>query len=355
MMEEALIITNRSIVIKTHINGFPKETDFELKSEALSLNVEPGSGHVIVKNLYLSIDPAQLNRMKSYSTSQSHHSIQAAAAAIAPGSEIRGHGVGKVVASGDPEFQEGDLVAGELTWGEYCLMKPGVFYFRKLDSMGLPLSCHVGTLAYGGMTAYAGLFEVCKVKKGEKVFVSAAAGSVGHIAGQLAKLHGCYVVGSAGTTEKVELLKGKLGFDDAFNYKEEADLKATLRKHFPHGIDVYFDSVGGEMLEAAVANMNLFGRVAACGAISEYTGSGRKAAPDMVEVIYRRIQIQGFLCPDFLSVHSDFISATCDHLRSEKMVSVEDISTGLESIPSSFAGLFHGSNIGKTIVQIAVE
>ncbi|CAI0542951.1 unnamed protein product [Linum tenue] len=339
-------MTNRIVVTKTHIDGAPKETDFEVKSQVLAQSAQP-AGSVIVKNLYVSVDPYQLNRMKSDSSSQSY-------SFLAAGIEIDCYGVGKVVASGNPEFQEGDLVAGLLTWGEYSVLKPGSM-FRKLDAMGFPLSNHIGALAFSGLTAYAGLFEVGKAKKGDRVFVSTASGSVGHLVGQFAKLHGCYVVGSAGSKAKVELLKGKLGFDDAFNYKEEADIKATLRKHFPHGIDVYFDSVGGEMLEAAVANMNLFGRVAACGAISEYTGSGRKAAPDMVEVIYRRIQIQGFLCPDFLSVHSDFISATCDHLRSEKMVSVEDISTGLESIPSSFAGLFHGSNIGKTIVQIAVE
>ncbi|CAI0542948.1 unnamed protein product, partial [Linum tenue] len=178
-----------------------------------------------------------------------------------------------------------------------------------------------------------------KAKKGEKVFVSAASGSVGHLVGQFAKLHGCYVVGSAGSKAKVELMKEKLGFDDAFNYKEEPDLKATLKKYFPEGIDVYFDNVGGEMLEAAVDNMNAFGRVAVCGVISEYT----------------RITIRGFLAADFMCVFPDFMSAACEHLGSGKMVSLEDISIGLDSIPSAFVGLFDGGNLGKKIVQIAAE
>ncbi|CAN1216802.1 NADPH-dependent oxidoreductase 2-alkenal reductase, partial [Linum perenne] len=196
--------------------------------------------------------------------------------------------------------------------------------------------------AFSGLTAYAGLLEVGKAKKGEKVFVSSASGSVGHLVGQFAKLHGCYVVGSAGTNSKVDLLKEKLGFDDAFNYKEQTDLKATLRRYFPDGIDVYFDNVGGEMLEAAIDNMNTYGRVAVCGVISEYTKNGKKAAPDMLDVIYKRIKIQGFL-------------AVCQHMSSGKMVSIEDISVGLEKIPSAFVSLFNGGNVGKKIVKIAEE
>ncbi|CAI0542939.1 unnamed protein product [Linum tenue] len=339
-------LTNRTIVTRNYIDGAPKESDFEVRSRVVSLSREP-AGSVIVRSLYVSIDPYQLTRMKSDSSSQSYSSL-------ATGIEVDCYGVGKVVASGDPEFEEGDLVGGLLAWGEYCVLKPGAM-FRKLDPMGFPLSHHVGALAFSGLTAYAGLFEVGKAKKGEKVFVSAASGSVGHLVGQFAKLHGCYVVGSAGSKAKVELMKEKLGFDDAFNYKEEPDLKATLKKYFPEGIDVYFDNVGGEMLEAAVDNMNAFGRVAVCGVISEYTGKGRKAAPDMMDVIFRRITIRGFLAADFMCVFPDFMSAACEHLGSGKMVSLEDISIGLDSIPSAFVGLFDGGNLGKKIVQIAAE
>ncbi|CAN0838671.1 2-alkenal reductase (NADP(+)-dependent), partial [Linum grandiflorum] len=345
-MEE---VSNRVVVVKTHVDDFPKETDFEVISQVLCLSA--AAGELVVKNLYVSVDPYQLNRMKSQSSSQGKSNFSEG---ILLGEAVDTYGIGKVVASGDPEFNKGDLVAGLLTWADYCVLKPGGIY-RKLDTMGFPLSNHVGALAFSGLTAYAGLFEVGKVKKGEKVFVSTASGSVGHLVGQFAKLHGCYVVGSAGSKPKVDLLKEKLGFDDAFNYKDETDLKATLKKYFPEGIDVYFDNVGGEMLEAAVENMNTFGRVAVCGVISEYTGKGKKAAPDMLDVIYKRITIQGFLAGDYMNVFPDFISLASQHMRSGKMVSVEDISIGLDNIPSAFVSLFTGGNVGKKIVQIAQD
>ncbi|KAK9269218.1 hypothetical protein L1049_000988 [Liquidambar formosana] len=342
-------VTNKYITINTHIEGAPQESDFELKAAALSLSVEPGSNDVIVKNLYLSIDPYQINRMKSFSSSQKTSDF---AVGIIPGQAIDAFGVGRVVASGNPKFEKDDLVAGVISWGEYSVVG-GATMLNKLDPMGFPLSYHVGILGFSGLTAYGGFFEVCKPKKGEKVFVSAASGSVGNLVGQYAKLFGCYVVGCAGSKQKVELLKEKLGFDDAFNYKEETDLKSTLKRYFPDGIDIYFDNVGAEMLEAAVANMNAFGRVAVCGVISEYTDKRKRAAPDMLDVVYKRITIQGFLAADYLNVYADFLSTTSDHLRTGKMQVLEDISQGVESVPSAFIGLFRSDNIGKKIVQIA--
>ncbi|KDP32398.1 hypothetical protein JCGZ_13323 [Jatropha curcas] len=346
-----MAVTNRYVVITANIDGAPKESDFEVKCETISLLLEPGSNDIIVKNLYVSIDPYQLNRMKSQSSSQVYSTL---AAAINPGEAIDAFGVAKVLVSGNPEFEKGDLVVGLIHWGDYSVIKQNGM-LNKLDPMGFPLSYQISILGFSGLTAYAGFFELCKPKKGEKVFVSTASGSVGNLVGQYAKLFGCYVVGSAGSNEKVAMLKEKLGFDDAFNYKEEPDLKATLKRYFPNGIDIYFDNVGAEMQEAAIANMNTFGRVAVCGVISEYTNSGRKAAPDMIDVVYRRIKIQGFLAVDFLNVHADFISKTCDHLRAGEMQVLEDISVGVESIPSSLIGLFKGHNIGKKMVQLAEE
>ncbi|KAH9800249.1 PKS ER domain-containing protein [Citrus sinensis] len=318
--------------MKNHIEGAPSESNFKLKAESLNLRVEPGSNDVIVKNLYVSIDLYQLNRLKSYSSSQEAVS---AAARITPGEAIDANGVAKVVVSANPEFKRDDLVVGLISWGEYELVKGGAM-IRRLEPMGFPLSYHVGILA----------------QKGEKVFVS---GAYGHLVGQYAKLGGCYVVGSAGTNEKVAILKEKLGFDDAFNYKEETDLKATLKRYFPDGIDVYFDNVGGEMLEAAVANMNLFGRVAACGVISECADDSKRAVPNMIDIVYKRIKIQGFLSTDHFDLHQDFISMTCDALRAGKIQPLEDISNGVDSIPSAFTGFFRGDNIGKKFVRIAGE
>jgi NADPH-dependent curcumin reductase CurA len=344
-------VTNKYIAMKSHIDGNPKESDFEIKSDPLVLSVEPDSNEIIVKNLYVSIDPYQVNRMKCLSSSQKYSSF---AVALAPGQVIDAYGVGKVVASENPEFEKGDLVVGLITWGEYSVLK-GEYMLRKLDPLGFPLSYHVGILGFSGLTAYAGFFEVCKPKKGEKVFVSAASGSVGNLVGQYAKLFGCHVVGCAGSRKKVALLKEELGFDDAFNYKEETDLKETLKRFFPDGIDIYFDNVGAEMLEAAVANMKISGRVAVCGVISEYTDAGKRAAPDMLDVVYKRLTIRGFLAADHLNVYSDFISTTVDHLQTGNIQAIEDISTGVESIPLAFIGLFRGDNIGKKMVKIADE
>ncbi|KAJ7956687.1 2-alkenal reductase (NADP(+)-dependent)-like [Quillaja saponaria] len=344
-------VTNRYIAIKNHIDGAPKESDFELRTSALALSVDPGSGDMVVKNLYVSIDPYQVNRMKNYSSS--HKSIRFSVA-ITPGEVIDAPGLGKVVASGNPKFEKGDLVVGIVSWAEYTLVKEESI-INKLDPMGFPLSYHIGVLGFSGLTAYGGFFQVGKPKKGEKVFVSAGSGSVGHLVGQYAKLFGCYVVGCAGSKQKVTLLKEKLGFDDAFNYKEETDLKSTLKRYFPDGIDIYFDNVGAEMLEAAVANMNNFGRVALSGVISEYTDAKKRAAPDMLDVVYKRITIRGFLAADCMNVYTDFLSTTLDHLRTGKLQVLEDISLSLENIPSSFIGLFRGDNIGKKIVKIAEE
>ncbi|XP_058223899.1 2-alkenal reductase (NADP(+)-dependent)-like isoform X1 [Rhododendron vialii] len=345
-------VMNKFITIKSHINGAPHESDFEIKTGTFSLSIESGSNNVVVKSLYLSMDPFQINRMKSYSSIQNTSSF---AVDIVPGEAIdASFGVGRVVASGHPGFEEGDLVAGFISWGEYSIVK-GANMLNKLDLLGFPLSYHVGILGLSGLTAYVGFFEVCKPKKGEKVFVSAASGSVGNLVGQYAKLFGCYVVGCAGSKQKVELLKGKLRFDNAFNYKEETDLKSALKRYFPDGIDIYFDNVGAEMLEAAVANMNTFGRVAACGVISEYTDATKRAAPNMLEVVIKRITIRGFLASDHMNLLADFISTTADHLRKGEIHVLEDISRGLESIPAAFTGLFRGDNIGKTIVQITEE
>lgn len=341
--------SNRFVAIKDHVNGTPEESDFEIRTEKIYA-CPPMA--VIVKNLYVSVDPYQINRMKSCCTSQAAISF---AAAISPGQAIDTYGVGRVVASGRSDLEKDDLVIGLLTWGEYTAVEEGRL-LNKLDPMGLPLPYHVGPLGFSGLAAYGGFFEVCKPKKGESVFVSAASGSVGSLVGQYAKLFGCYVVGCAGSKKKVDLLKGKLGFDDAFNYKDEKDLKSALQRYFPDGIDIYFDNVGGEMLEATVTNMNAFGRVAVCGAISEYTGDGkRKAAPDLLDVVYKRITIQGFLAVDFLKCYADFISTTAEHLRKGKMEALCDISSNVESIPTSFIGLFRGQNIGKKMVKIADE
>ncbi|XP_057426665.1 2-alkenal reductase (NADP(+)-dependent)-like [Lotus japonicus] len=344
-------VTNKYIVTKQHIEDEPKESHFEIKTEALALTVEPGSDDIIIKNLYISIDPYMINRMKGYSSSQSAISF---ATPITPGKAIDAVVIGKVVASGNPKFEKNDFVMGVFHWAEYSLVKEGSI-INKLDSSEFPLSYHLGVLGFSGLSAYGGFFEVCKPQSGEKVFVSAASGSIGNLVGQYAKLLGCYVVGCAGSQKKVSLLKEKLGFDEAFNYKEETDLNSTLKRYFPDGIDIYFDNVGGEMLEAAIGNMKAFGRVSVCGVIAQYTDVEKRASPNMLDIVYKRITIKGFLANDFMNDFAKFLAKTSDYLRSGKLQVIEDISTGVESVPSAFIGLFKGDNVGKKIVSLAKE
>ncbi|KAL6603860.1 hypothetical protein ACP70R_044221 [Stipagrostis hirtigluma subsp. patula] len=339
-------VVNRYVATRHHVEGAPTEADFEIREAPARWT--PDSGEVLVRNLYVSVDPYQLNRMKR--TSASHLAVDG----ILPGERIAAYAAGEVVASACEEYREGDLVAGVLGWEDYTVFRPapGVLMSKIDASASFPLSYHISVLGTSGMTAYGGLFEVCKPAKGEKVFVSAASGSVGSLVGQFAKIAGCYVVGCAGTKAKVDLLKDKLGFDDAFNYKEEPDLKSALKRYFPDGIDIYFENVGGEMLEAVLANMNTYGRIAVSGVISEYTG-GRRAVPDFLEVIYKRITLRGFFAWDFLAKFHEFNAVIGEWIRQGKVQVIEDVAEGLESVPSAFAALFRGENIGKKLVKLA--
>ncbi|KAH7681640.1 2-alkenal reductase (NADP(+)) protein [Dioscorea alata] len=341
-------VDNKFVAVKEYVHGQPSELNFEVKTAPLAITLKKGSNQIIVKNFYVSIDPYQINRIKAYSSS---HNASGFSTQIGLGERVDAFGVGRVVASVNEEFKVGDLVAGLLNWEEYTVVQPGTILNKITDEFAL--SYHVGVLGPSGLTAYAGFYEVCKPKNGNTVFVSAASGSVGNLVGQFAKLSGCYVVGCAGNKNKVDLLKEKLGFDEAFNYKEEPDFKLALKRYFPDGIDIYFDNVGGEMLEAAIVNMKAFGRVALCGVISEYTSAGPRAAPNMLDVIYKRINIKGFLAYDYLHIYNEFISTTQDHLRHGRLQVLEDISEGIESVPTAFSGLFRGDNVGKKSVKIS--
>lgn len=206
-----------------------------------------------------------------------------------------------------------------------------------------------------GFTAYVGFYEVCSPKKGDFVFVSAASGAVGQIVGQLAKLHGCYVVGSAGTNQKVELLKDKFGFDAAFNYKEEPDLMAALKRYFPEGIDIYFENVGGPMLDAVLLNMRTHGRIAVCGMISQHGMTDPVGIHNLFCLVSKRIRMQGFIQSDYLHLFPKFLDDMAKHYRDGKIVYVEDMSIGLENAAAAFVGLFSGKNVGKQVVCVSQE
>ncbi|OWM84786.1 hypothetical protein CDL15_Pgr027573 [Punica granatum] len=206
-----------------------------------------------------------------------------------------------------------------------------------------------------GMSAYAGFFKVCSPKKGETVFISAASGAVGQLVGQFAKLTGCYVVGSAGSKEKVDLLKNKFKFDDAFNYKEEPDLNVALKRYFPDGIDIYFENVGGKMLDAVLLNMKVHGRIAACGMISQYNLKQHEGVHNLIQIVVKQIRMEGFLVFGYYSQYPEYLEMVLPQIREGKIAYVEDISEGLESGPAALIGLFSGKNVGKQVVAVARE
>ncbi|XVF65882.1 hypothetical protein PTKIN_Ptkin09bG0286600 [Pterospermum kingtungense] len=208
-------------------------------------------------------------------------------------------------------------------------------------------------IGMAGMTAYAGFYEVCSPKKGEYVYVSAASGAVGQLVGQFAKLLGCYVVGSAGSKDKVELLKNKFGFDAAFNYKEETDLDAALKRYFPEGIDIYFENVGGKMLDAVLLNMRVHGRIAVCGMISEYNNDRPEPVHNLMYIIGKRVRMEGLLVGDFYHLYPKFVEMLIPYIKEGKITYVEDIAEGLESAPAALIGLFTGRNVGKQLVVVS--
>ncbi|KAM0052644.1 putative oxidoreductase [Helianthus debilis subsp. tardiflorus] len=339
-------VQNKQIILKDYVNGFPKESDMPLiTSSSIHLNLPEGSNAVLLKNLYLSCDPYIRGRMSESKGSYVD--------SFTPGSPIEGLGVAKVVDSTHSNFKKGDLVWGGTRWEEYCIIDDPQVLF-KIQDTDVPLSYYTGILGMPGMTAYAGFYEICAPKKGEYVFVSAAAGAVGQLVGQFAKLSGCYVVGSAGTKEKVDLLKSKFGFDEAFNYKEEQDLEAALKRYFPDGIDIYFENVGGKMLEAVLPNMRFNGRISACGMISQYNEQG-DGVRNLVHIVTKSLRMQGFIVTHYFPMYPKYMEMIMPLIKQGKICYIEDVVEGLESAPAALIGLFSGKNVGKQVVVVARE
>ncbi|KAG6471920.1 2-alkenal reductase (NADP(+)-dependent)-like [Zingiber officinale] len=340
-------LSNKRILLKSYVTGFPSEDDMILTSATVPAKLPPGSTALLLKNLFLSCDPYMRSRMsKPVATSYR--------ASYEPGSVIVGYGVSKVIDSGNPDFKVGDLVWGITGWEEYTVVESPQG-LSKIKYTDIPLSYYTGILGMPGLTAYVGFNHICSPKTGETVYVSAASGAVGQLVGQFAKLLGCYVVGSAGSKEKVDLLKNKLGFDDAFNYKEEKDLDAALKRCFPDGIDIYFENVGGKMLDAVLLNMKVYGRIAVCGLISQYNLTQKEGIYNIMAILQKRLRIQGFIEPDHKHLYPEFLETIIGYIREGKVTYVEDIVEGIEKAPLALVGLFTGQNVGKQVVLVAHE
>ncbi len=326
---------SREIILAAHPRGEPQESDFELRDAADS---QPDEGEVLVRNVFVSVDPYMRSRMTGITTY---------VAGLDLGSPIDGGAVGRVVTSNHPAFGEGDWVSSMLGWRERGVVAGE--RLRKLDPALAPPSTALGVLGMTGLTAWYGLGEVGRVREGETLYVSGAAGAVGSIAVQIAQLRGLHVIGSAGSDEKVEWL-ASLGVK-AFNYKT-----TRAKDALAGGIDVYFDNVGGEQLEAAIGALRPFGRVIACGAISRYNDETASPGPrNLGFVVSKRLRIEGFIISDHLGRFRDFIAEVGPWVADGQITYREQVVDGIENVPAAFAGLFHGENTGKMLVRVGPD
>ena len=296
---------------------------------------------VLVRNLFMSVDPymrGRMNERKSY---------------VPPfeiGKVLEGGAVGEIIESRAKESKVGDAVTSNFGWREYFIASPKDLH--PVSRAVQPLSVYLGALGITGMTAWAGLHLV-KVEAGDVIYISGAAGAVGNVAGQLAKLRGCKVIGSTGSMEKVKFLREECGFDIAFDYKT-GPIVEQLKVEAPDGIDVYFDNVGGEALEAALATLRIHGRIIACGGISGYNeGKPRPGPANLFNMITKRLTMKGFIVRDWLDRQGEFEREVGGYLQSEKLKSKETVVEGLDQAEGAFIGLFAGNNIGKMVVKLS--
>jgi NADPH-dependent curcumin reductase CurA len=333
---------SREIRLKHRPVGLPSEGDFELFSVPIPA---PGPGEVLVRNLYMSVDPYMRGRMIEQPSYVEPFQL---------GQALEGGCVGEVVESNGGKFQVGDYVLGRKGWREYYVSDGADL--TKIDPSLAPAQAYLGILGVPGLTAYVGLLDIGRPQAGNTVFVSAAAGAVGSAVGQIAKLKGCHVVGSAGSPAKVHWLREVAGVDAAFNYKEVTSLTAELARHCPHGIDVYFENVGGAHLEAALEHMNIHGRIVLCGMISQYNESAPSSGPRNLRLAVRkRLTLKGFIVSDYVGRQPQFYADMGAWMAAGKIRWEETIVDGIENAPKAFLGLFTGENMGKMLVRLGRE
>ncbi|MEW9533500.1 NADP-dependent oxidoreductase [Microbispora sp. NPDC049125] len=330
----------REILLAARPTGWPELSDFELAERDLP---GPAEGQILVRNLFMSVDPYMRGRMND---------VKSYAPPYRLGAPLEGGAVGEVVESRAAGFGKGDLVLHNLGWREHALLDGSAA--RKVPEIpGVSPSAYLGVLGMPGLTAYVGLLDVAAFKEGEAVFVSAAAGAVGSLVGQIARLKGASrVIGSAGSDAKVALLTERLGFDAAFNYRA-APVKEQLEKAAPDGIDVYFDNVGADHLEAAIDSLRLGGRVALCGAIAGYNEAEPPPGPrNLRQMIGKRLTMRGFLVGDHYDRMPDLIHEVGTWLREGEIVYEETVVDGLDNAAGAFIAMMRGENIGKMIVRL---
>jgi len=334
-------LTNHQFRLAARPVGLPKREDWSYTEEPVR---EPADGELLVKVLYLSLDPAMrgwMNEGKSY------------IAPVGIGEVMRAGAVGKVIASKHPGFAVGDFVSGGFGVQEYALSNgKGVI---KVDTRFAALPVYLGTLGMPGMTAYFGLLDIGKPKEGETVVVSGAAGAVGTVVGQIARLKGCRVVGIAGGADKCRYIVDELGFDAAIDYKSE-DVKKALRTHCPKGVDVYFDNVGGDILDAVLTQLAFRARIVICGAISQYNNTTAVKGPsNYLSLLVNRASMTGMVVFDYADRYGEAAREMAGWMAAGKLKSREDIVEGFQTFPETLLKLFKGENTGKLVLKVAGE
>ena len=331
---------NRQIRLAKRPQGLPDKETFAFTEEPIA---EISEGEVLVKTLYVSVDPYMRGRMidaKSYSAPFPLNEV------------IEGGVVGEVVESKSSTFETGDKIVGALGWQEYSVANEKMI--RKIDPDVAPITTSLGILGMTGLTAYFGLLDIANPQPGETVVVSGAAGAVGSAVGQIAKIKGARVVGIAGTDEKVQYLKETLGFDEAINYKTTTDIRKDLEKSCPDGVDVYFDNVGGEISDAVMQLLNQFARIPVCGAISTYNNTEVDLGPRVQGTLIKTSSLmKGFIVGDYSARFPEGAKDLGKWVQEGKLKYEESIIDGFDQIPDAFLGLFKGTNVGKQLVKVA--
>jgi len=330
---------NKVILLNKRPVGKPALSDFKFTSASIPV---PPAGHVLLKTLYVSVDPylrGRMNESKSYVPS------------FELDKPIQSGIIAEVIDSTHAELKKGDFVSGILEWQEYQVSDGKGL--KKVDQNISSLSSYLGILGMTGLTAYLGLIEIGAPKAGETIVVSGAAGAVGSIAGQIGKILGCSVVGITGTDEKAELLKSKFKFDYAVNYKTATDLKKAIQNACPKGVDVYFDNVGGEISDAVLANINKYARLPVCGTISHYNDTKVPEGPRIQPILLTKsAMMKGFIVGDYSAKFPEATNQLAIWLKEGKLTYAETIVYGFDNIPQAFLDLFEGKNKGKMIVKI---
>ena len=333
-----MVPMNKQVLLASRPDGWVKEGNFRI---AETPTPTPSEGQVLLKTLYLSLDPymrGAMNEKRAYGTP------------LNLGDVMVGEGIGEVVESKNPRFKVGDTVAAYTGWQQYAVSDGK--NLRPVDTKLLPASVYLGVVGMPGVTAWYGLLKIGEPKPGETVVVSAASGAVGSVAGQIAKIKDCRVVGIAGGKQKCDYVVNDLGFDTCIDYRS-SDWYDALAAATPKGIDVYFENVGGPLLDAVLARSNAFARIPLCGMIAEYNATERYGLRNLISAVGNRIKLQGFIISDHFAVWPEALAQLAQWVREKKIRYRETVVEGLENAPSAFIGLFKGENFGKQIVKVA--